>query len=198
MKRHRDYVSEFVSLFMKNKADIDRRRVAASETGMKAQVLCGGRLSFCKTRSVYDGAPDCASSVVVGGGSRSCPDCCEGFGDCAKVCPKGAISVIDGAAAVDVRLCDGCGKCLAACPKQLITLIPETAAYWVGCVSGEDKNSTQKHCGAGCTGCGVCEKVCPQDAIKVEDGRAAIDYERCTGCGLCAENCPRKCIWQTR
>ena len=198
VKRHREYVADFRSLFAKNRKNVESlKQATASENALRAQIICGGTRGFCGTRHVYDGSPDCASAAVVGGG-RSCPFSCEGFGDCAAVCPKKAIAVIDGLAAVDFKKCDGCGECLAVCPKQLITLIPREAKYWVGCLSSEDGEATRLHCSAGCDGCGVCEKICPSKAITVSDGAAVIDHALCTDCGLCAENCPRKCIWELK
>lgn len=197
VKRHRDYIADFRSLFAKNQRNVEIIRRSASENALRAQVMCSGSKSFCGARHIYDGSPDCASAAVVGGG-RSCPLACEGFGDCAAVCPNKAITVIDGLAAVDFRRCVGCGECLAACPKQLITLIPREAKYWVGCVSREDGGSTRLHCQAGCDGCGVCAEICPEKAVSLSDGVAVIDPAVCTGCGLCAEKCPRKCIWELK
>ncbi|MBQ9544319.1 MAG: RnfABCDGE type electron transport complex subunit D [Clostridia bacterium] len=197
VKRHREYVADFRSLFAKNSKNVENIKKSSSDSALRAQVMCGGTKSFCATRHIYDGSPDCASAAVVGGG-RSCPFSCEGFGDCAAACPNRAIEIIDGLAAIDFRRCDGCGKCLAACPKQLITLIPRNAQYWVGCVSSEDSSSTRLHCTAGCDGCGICREACPENAISISENAAAIDPALCSGCGICAEKCPRKCIWELK
>ena len=48
---------------------------------------------------------------------------CVACGQCAAVCPRGAIRVWRGVAArVEAGLCVGCGLCAAACPAAVITL----------------------------------------------------------------------------
>ncbi len=54
-------------------------------------------------------------------------DDCVSCGACAKVCPKGAISVYRGLyARVDPMLCIGCGRCAAECPAGIISLVEVT------------------------------------------------------------------------
>ncbi len=49
---------------------------------------------------------------------------CVSCGSCVKVCPKGAISVINGLYAdVDTQKCIGCGRCKIECPASVITII---------------------------------------------------------------------------
>jgi [FeFe] hydrogenase (group B1/B3) len=47
-----------------------------------------------------------------------------------------------------------------------------------------------------CQGCVArpCEKVCKFDAIKVKDGRAAIDKDKCRKCQMCINSCPYHAI----
>ena len=45
---------------------------------------------------------------------------CHGSGECVKVCPRDAISLIDGVATVDESKCDFDGICIPACPHEAI------------------------------------------------------------------------------
>lgn len=50
-------------------------------------------------------------------------DRCVSCGACSKVCPKMAISVLDGCfARVDMVNCVGCGKCQKICPADCIEM----------------------------------------------------------------------------
>ena len=56
-------------------------------------------------------------TVQVGGKDiRGCIAC----GKCERVCPEGAITVVDNLATIDYSKCTGCGKCKAACPVHCI------------------------------------------------------------------------------
>lgn len=41
-----------------------------------------------------------------------------------------------------------------------------------------------------CFGCTHCMKICPTEAIRIEDGVAAINNQRCVDCGNCLRACP--------
>ena len=45
-----------------------------------------------------------------------------------------------------------------------------------------------------CRGCGFCTQYCPEGVIKIEEGKAKIDYDYCKGCLICKEVCPFKAI----
>ncbi|MGE5584108.1 MAG: aldo/keto reductase [Bacillota bacterium] len=48
---------------------------------------------------------------------------CRGCGACARTCPSGALSIVDGKAAVDPAACVLCGYCSAACPQFAIRMV---------------------------------------------------------------------------
>ncbi|MGB9867583.1 MAG: aldo/keto reductase [Bacillota bacterium] len=48
---------------------------------------------------------------------------CKGCGHCTKVCPAGALSVVEGKAVVDQDKCLLCGYCNAACPEFAIRVV---------------------------------------------------------------------------
>ena len=46
---------------------------------------------------------------------------CTGSGECIKVCPENAITIVNGRAVIDVQKCDFDGICIPACPNGAIT-----------------------------------------------------------------------------
>lgn len=53
-------------------------------------------------------------------------DLCASCGACARVCPRGAISVYKGMyARVDAALCIGCGLCARTCPASVIEVVQD-------------------------------------------------------------------------
>lgn len=160
-----------------------------------AFVKCVGDCSAARTSANYYGVRTCEAAAVNGGKSgKTCQHGCFGFGSCQKVCPFGAILVVNGVAKVDKKKCAACGKCVAACPQHLIDIIPDTATLAVKCSSRDKGPATKAACDLGCIGCGICVKNCEEKAIKVENYAAVIDQSLCKGCGKCAEKCPRKII----
>ena len=91
-------------------------------------------------------------------------DSCQGClaHPCKEVCPKGAISFVNGKSVIDQEKCIKCGKCLNACPY--------------GAILRQER---------------PCAKACGMNAIGSDEyGRAEIDYDKCVSCGMCLANCP--------
>lgn len=148
-----------------------------------------------KDRFVYKGIQTCVATNLVLGGQKSCVYGCLGFGDCARICPFGAIAMsAEGLPVVDEAKCKACKKCVLICPKKLFELVPVSAKVYVACSSHDTGAVTKSVCPVGCIACKKCEQVCPFDAIHVIDNLAVIDYDKCTSCGKCVEVCPMKTI----
>lgn len=81
---------------------------------------------------------------------------------CREVCPRDAVSMVNGKSYIDQEKCIKCGKCKAICPYDAITHQVRP-----------------------------CASVCGVNAIQNdEQGRADIDNEICVSCGQCMVNCP--------
>ncbi len=81
---------------------------------------------------------------------------------CQKVCPKGAISFVNGKSFIDESKCVKCGKCEKACPYHAIIHLERP-----------------------------CVASCGMDAIGKDDqGRAVINQDKCVSCGQCLVSCP--------
>lgn len=92
--------------------------------------------------------------------TEGCQGCLEH--PCKEVCPKGAISMVNGKSCIDPEKCIKCGKCADACPYNAI-------------IKQERP----------------CAKACGVDAIGSDEyGRADIDYDKCVSCGMCLVSCP--------
>lgn len=159
-----------------------------------AFVACNGTCEATSNKAVYDGISTCRAASMVYGGPEKCLYGCMGYGDCAAVCPSGAISVVDGLAKVDTSLCVGCRLCTETCPKNIITMVPQEAMVVVMCNNKDKGADARKACANACIACRKCEKICPSGAITVEDNLAHIDYGKCVRCGKCAEVCPTHCL----
>ena len=81
---------------------------------------------------------------------------------CQEVCPRGAISMVNGRSFIDQTKCIKCGKCKSACPYDAIAKKERP-----------------------------CKKACGVNAIVSDKlGRAYIDSEKCVSCGMCMVSCP--------
>ena len=92
--------------------------------------------------------------------TESCQNCLAA--SCQKVCPKGAISFVNGKSHIDPEKCIKCGKCANACPYHAIIHLERP-----------------------------CQAACGMDAIgSDEHGRAVINQDKCVSCGQCLVSCP--------
>ena len=81
---------------------------------------------------------------------------------CMEVCPKDAISFVDGYSYIDQDKCIKCGQCSKVCPYSAIH---------------ERKRPCEIACGVGAIGTDYA-------------GRAKIDPDKCVSCGMCMVSCP--------
>jgi len=156
-----------------------------------AFVRCSGSSG---EKYVYAGSGSCAASRLYYGGKELCRFGCVGLGDCASVCPNGAILVQNKRAVIIPEKCSACGMCVSACPQKLIVLQSAKKSVNVVCSSKDVGKITKAACQSGCLACKICEKKCPKSAIEVKENVAVINVEICDNCGKCAESCPAKCI----
>ncbi len=92
--------------------------------------------------------------------TESCQNCLAA--SCQRVCPKGAISFVNGRSYIDQEKCIKCGKCAKACSYNAIIHMERP-----------------------------CAASCGMDAIgSDEHGRAVINQDKCVACGQCLVSCP--------
>lgn len=172
-------------------SDYEERKVA--------QLLCQGGTGHAKRLYRYHGVKDCHLALKKFKGPKVCNAGCVQLGNCARVCPFGAIQMgADGLPVVDYYLCTGCNRCAEECPQHLYRLVGVSHLVNVRCVNTEKGKDAKAGCTVACIKCKICEKNCPEDAVHVVasgDGSVAvIDYDKCTNCGICAAKCPTKAI----
>ena len=169
---------------------------AATERRVALVKCCGTRSEAIRVGD-YNGICDCSVAAATAGGDKGCTYGCLGYGACANVCPKGAISIHDGLAKVDKRLCIGCGKCVTACPKHIIELVPASATIHVLCANPDKGPMVRKVCGVGCMGCHLCEKNAggkEANHFTFNGFLAKVNYENPPTDAALVDKCPRKCI----
>ena len=92
--------------------------------------------------------------------TENCQNCLAA--SCQRVCPRGAISFVNGKSCIDQEKCIKCGKCATACPYNAIIHMERP-----------------------------CQAACGMDAIgSDEHGRAVINQDKCVSCGQCLVSCP--------
>ncbi len=92
--------------------------------------------------------------------TENCQNCLAA--SCQKVCPKDAISFVNGKSYIDPAKCIKCGKCAKACAYNAIIHLERP-----------------------------CQAACGMDAIgQDEQGQAVIDQDKCVSCGQCLVSCP--------
>ena len=92
--------------------------------------------------------------------TESCQNCLAA--SCQKVCPKDAVSFVNGKSYIDPEKCVKCGKCEKACPYHAIIHLERP-----------------------------CQVACGMDAIEFDDQkRAVINQDKCVACGQCLVSCP--------
>lgn len=141
-----------------------------------AVVLCGGDKNQTVNPILYNGVSDCRSANMIAGGPKGCPYGCLGLGSCARVCPFGAIEIVNGLAIVHSELCVGCGKCASVCPRKVIKIVNADAAVHIFCSNPEKAPVKRQYCKVPCLGCRKCEKTFPEKFI-VENFRGSVNYD---------------------
>ena len=103
-----------------------------SPSDKKAYVMCSCHKECKLDRSMFNEEYSCIMSKTVYGSALDCKFACLGLGDCMKICPQEAISIVNMTAVINGNCC-GCGKCTAICPQGIIKLIPKDTKRTVVC-----------------------------------------------------------------
>lgn len=172
--------------------------VEATATEKRVALIkcCGSRSEAIRVGD-YNGICDCAVAAATAGGDKGCRFGCLGYGACANVCPKHAITIVDGLAKVDKRLCIGCGKCVGSCPRKLIELVPAQATIHVLCNNPVRGPEVRKVCGVGCMGCHLCEKNSggrEANHFSFDGFLAKVNYANPPTDEAIVAKCPAKCM----
>jgi len=163
-----------------------------------AVVHCGADNSVRKKKASYNGVETCLAAHNTFGGELLCDWGCLGYGDCARACPFGAVTMVNGLPEIDITRCTACGKCVEACPRKIISImkIENSKPLYVACSSRDKGPATRKTCQAGCIACGICEKL-TEGAFSVKNNLSRVNEEKISGIRNREEvlkKCPTKCI----
>jgi RnfABCDGE-type electron transport complex B subunit len=168
---------------------------AADVKPQVAVLACRGSKDKALQRGQYIGVKTCRAAKISTGSIKACTWGCQGFGDCAKVCQFGAITMgEDGLPDIDPEKCTGCLRCSTECPQHIIKIVPKDLRGAMPLCFNLNVLRTQvsKNCKNGCIKCEICVKNCPQQCLKMSNGIPVTDYAKCTSCGTCTEKCPVK------
>lgn len=81
---------------------------------------------------------------------------------CKEICPRDAVSIVNGKSVIDQGKCIKCGQCANICPYNAIHKMERP-----------------------------CARACGMNAFGSDTlGRAVIDQDKCVSCGQCIVNCP--------
>ena len=163
-----------------------------------AIVHCGADQTQRKKKAIYSGIKSCIAAHNTFGGEILCEYGCLGMGDCAIICPFGAIKMVEGLPLVDKNKCTACGKCVLACPRSLITIEKINAPdfIYVACDNQDKGPETKKACPVGCIACGLCQRL-TNGVFYLEDALARVKVESLSEIQNPEEvvgKCPTKCI----
>lgn len=147
----------------------------------------------------YVGYGTCLAANLAFAGPMDCQYACEGFGDCARVCPVDAITMVNNFPVIDPDECIACGACVKACPKEIIRLIPRSSRVFIPCSTKDSPKTTMAVCDVGCIHDKACVRKCPAGAISEEDGVIVVNQEKCLEYGpeceeVCIETCKKRHI----
>ncbi|MFH1629999.1 MAG: FAD-dependent oxidoreductase [Pseudomonadota bacterium] len=139
---------------------------------------------------LYQGIRDCRASVLLDGGTKTCPIGCLGLGTCVKACPFGALSMgPDNLPVVHAETCTGCGTCERVCPKHIITLTSTSDRIIGEYVTDECTAPCQRNCPTGINIPGFIQEIRRNNY----EAALAIIKEKCPLPLICGYICPAPC-----
>lgn len=143
-------------------------------------VRCSARCGNKPSLAEYRGIQTCRGAALAFSGGMECEYGCMGLGDCAKECPFGAITIVDGLPEVDKSKCTGCGKCASSCPKGIITIAEKKneKLFYVACSTHDGALRVRKICSVGCIACGICEKLSKEGFFTLKDNLSREDISK--------------------
>ncbi len=162
---------------------------------MVAKVMCLGDDRIAMKDYIFDGEDDCSVVYNLFNGEKKCKYGCVGNGNCARVCPTGAVKRDElNRVWIDSNLCIGCERCLTVCPPKVIKMVPENGGHFVACSSYYNGKIVKQICKKGCIGCKICERVSDPGRIVVNNNLAVVNYSLKASLQQAAMKCPADVI----